>query len=62
MTELFRPMPQAFYDGYYEIIPQAEGYRERKTLYNLYHILNHFNLFGDSYYDDEVRSIRRYAD
>ena len=61
MTELFRPMPRAFYEAYYEIIPQEEGYRDRKELYNLYHILNHFNLFGYAYYDDAVRIIRRYA-
>ncbi|MEB3190219.1 MAG: fructosamine kinase family protein [Snowella sp.] len=49
MTELFGGFPTAFYQGYTEISPLAEGYQQRKTLYNLYHILNHFNLFGGSY-------------
>ncbi|NJN12973.1 MAG: fructosamine kinase family protein, partial [Richelia sp. RM2_1_2] len=29
--------------------PLDDGYERRKTLYNLYHILNHFNLFGGGY-------------
>ncbi|MEG4149588.1 fructosamine kinase family protein, partial [Microcoleus sp. Pol12B5] len=38
-----------FYRGYNQVWPLDSGYEERKTLYNLYHILNHFNLFGGSY-------------
>ena len=49
MTELFGGFPPAFYQGYHEIFPKNEGYSRRKTLYNLYHILNHFNLFGGGY-------------
>ncbi|OLP19527.1 hypothetical protein BST81_04455 [Leptolyngbya sp. 'hensonii'] len=49
MTELFGGFPDAFYQGYAEILPPAAGYQRRKILYNLYHILNHFNLFGGSY-------------
>lgn len=49
MTELFGGFPAAFYRGYNEIFPLDEGYGQRKTLYNLYHILNHFNLFGGGY-------------
>jgi fructosamine-3-kinase len=49
MTELFGGFPTAFYQGYTEVSPLAEGYQQRKILYNLYHILNHFNLFGGSY-------------
>ncbi|MDJ0728763.1 MAG: fructosamine kinase family protein [Crocosphaera sp.] len=49
MTELFGGFPAAFYRGYNEIFPLDQGYRKRKTLYNLYHILNHFNLFGGGY-------------
>ena len=32
-----------------EVIPASSGYPRRRTLYNLYHILNHFNLFGGHY-------------
>ncbi len=49
MTELFGGFPAAFYQGYSEGSPLDAGYQSRKTLYNLYHILNHFNLFGGGY-------------
>ncbi len=49
MTGLFGGFPEAFYEGYQSAWPLESGYRERKVLYNLYHILNHFNLFGGSY-------------
>ena len=49
MTELFGGFPSAFYRGYNEVWPLDQGYQQRKTLYNLYHILNHFNLFGGGY-------------
>ena len=49
MTELFGSFPAAFYHGYNEVWRLDEGYERRKTLYNLYHILNHFNLFGGGY-------------
>lgn len=49
MTELFGRFPQGFYDAYHEVNPIDPGYRERKRLYQLYHLLNHLNLFGGSY-------------
>ena len=49
MTELFGGFPAEFYRGYKEVLPLEAGYERRKVLYNLYHILNHFNLFGGSY-------------
>ncbi len=49
MTELFGGFPTTFYKAYNQAFPLDPGYRQRKTLYNLYHILNHFNLFGGSY-------------
>ncbi len=49
MTELFGAFPAAFYRGYNDAFPLDSGYRQRKNLYNLYHILNHFNLFGGGY-------------
>ncbi|MEN8215834.1 MAG: fructosamine kinase family protein [Pseudomonadota bacterium] len=49
MTELFGGFPKRFYDAYQETSPLEQGYTTRKTLYNLYHILNHLNLFGGSY-------------
>ncbi|MFQ3618707.1 MAG: fructosamine kinase family protein [Cyanobacteriota bacterium] len=49
MTELFGSFPNDFYRAYNEAFPLEPGYAQRKTLYNLYHILNHFNLFGSGY-------------
>jgi len=49
MSELFGGFPAAFYAAYDEAWPRDPGYPTRKTLYNLYHILNHFNLFGGGY-------------
>lgn len=49
MTELFGGFPARFYDAYREAYPLDSGYSTRKTLYNLYHVLNHLNLFGGGY-------------
>ncbi len=49
MTELFGGFGNDFYDAYRETWPLAPGYSTRKVLYNLYHILNHLNLFGGGY-------------
>lgn len=49
MTELFGSFPAEFYQAYQEAFPLAAGYQQRQVLYNLYHILNHFNLFGGGY-------------
>ena len=49
MTELFGGFPSAFYEAYSEAWPLASGYERRKPLYNLYHLLNHLNLFGSGY-------------
>ena len=39
----------AFYEGYEEEYPLPEGFEERKVIYNLYHVLNHYVLFGGGY-------------
>ena len=59
MTELFGGFPAEFYRGYDQIFPLEAGYQSRKTLYNLYHILNHFNLFGSSYESQSNRMIQQ---
>ncbi len=55
MTELFAGFNADFYAGYHQGWPLDDGYRLRKILYNQYHILNHFNLFGGSYGGQAVR-------
>jgi fructosamine-3-kinase len=49
MTELFGGFPAAFHAAYREAFPLDSGYPVRKALYNLYHILNHLNMFGKGY-------------
>jgi fructosamine-3-kinase len=49
MTELFGGFGRPFYDAYRAEYPLAAGYASRRPLYNLYHVLNHLNLFGGGY-------------
>jgi fructosamine-3-kinase len=49
MTELFGGFPREFYSTYDEVFPREDGYERRKHLYNLYHLLNHLNVFGGGY-------------
>jgi fructosamine-3-kinase len=48
-THMFGGFSKDFYKGYEEIFPLDPGFEIRKTLYNLYHELNHYNLFGGDY-------------
>lgn len=57
MTELFGGFPASFYEAYGSEYPLDAGYRTRKHLYNLYHVLNHFNLFGGGYGGQAQRMI-----
>lgn len=59
MTELFGGFGQDFYHAYNEVWPLETGYKTRKTLYNLYHILNHANLFGTSYLNQAISMMER---
>jgi len=49
MTQLFGRFGPAFYSAYGAEHPQADGASTRVQLYNLYHVLNHLNMFGDAY-------------
>jgi len=49
MSELFGGFPREFYRAYDEAFPLEPGYEKRKHLYNLYHLLNHLNMFGGGY-------------
>jgi protein-ribulosamine 3-kinase len=49
MTRLFGGFGQQFYRAYEAAAPLAPGYATRFELYNLYHVLNHANLFGGAY-------------
>jgi fructosamine-3-kinase len=53
MARLFGGFPEAFFAGYHQEWPLPPGAEGRVSLYNLYHLLNHANLFdggpGGSY-------------
>ncbi|HEY0768282.1 MAG TPA: fructosamine kinase family protein, partial [Steroidobacteraceae bacterium] len=49
MTRLFGGFGDAFYQAYQAAAPLAPGAQPRSELYNLYHVLNHANLFGGAY-------------
>lgn len=61
MTELFGGFPAAFYEAYREAGILPPDYRERRDLYNLYHLLNHLNMFGGGYLSSVKRIVERYA-
>jgi fructosamine-3-kinase len=58
-TELFGGFGNEFYEAYDAVLPIPYGYQDRKKLYNLYHILNHLNLFGEMYLG-QAQSVCRY--
>jgi fructosamine-3-kinase len=59
MTELFGGFSEDFYAAYRAAFPLDGGYAVRKDLYNLYHVLNHLNLFGGGYLAQAERLIAR---
>jgi len=59
MTELFGGFSHRARQAYESVWPLDAGYAQRRNLYNLYHILNHFNLFGGSYGQQAERMIRQ---
>jgi len=59
MAGLFGGFPQAFFAGYEAEWPLPPGAEQRAMLYNLYHLLNHANLFGAGYGRQAQQSIDR---
>ena len=57
MTSLFGGFDASFYQAYASLAPLADGHAARRTLYNLYHVLNHANLFGGAYAGQAKRMI-----
>jgi fructosamine-3-kinase len=49
MTELFGGFSAPFYEAYDSVLPRTGAYAQKRPIYNLYHTLNHYNLFGASY-------------
>jgi fructosamine-3-kinase len=59
MMELFGSVPAQFYQSYDKIWPPESQYQQRKLLYNLYHLLNHVNIFGRSYLPRVIDTARQ---
>lgn len=49
MTEMFGGFDTGFYESYDEELPLTHHYSQKRVIYNLYHYLNHFTLFGAGY-------------
>lgn len=58
MTSLFGGFGPEFYAAYNESWPLDPGFRRRCDLYNLYHVLNHYNLFGGGYRDQAASLLK----
>ncbi|MFY8328322.1 fructosamine kinase family protein [Pseudoalteromonas sp. ZZD1] len=57
MSELFAPLPEAFYLAYNKQYPLSNGYESRKRIYQLYPILNHANIFAGHYLTEAKQQI-----
>jgi len=60
MTKLFGGFAPEFYEAYQDEYPLSEGWEYREDIYKLYHVMNHLNLFGSSYYGQAVQILRSY--
>jgi len=58
MTGLFGGFGQTFYEAYDSSWPMQQGHEARLKLYQLYHVLNHLNLFGRGYLQQALTLIR----
>ena len=61
MTRMFGGFGSRFYDGYFSVLPARPNWDERIEIYNLYHLLNHANLFGGSYRNQSGASLQKLA-
>ncbi|KAJ1847826.1 hypothetical protein LPJ70_001338 [Coemansia sp. RSA 2708] len=62
IMRMFGGYSQDFYDAYHERIPQAPGFKHRVQIYELYHAVNHYNLFGSGYLGQCQRLLERILD
>jgi protein-ribulosamine 3-kinase len=61
MTLLFGGFDESFYQSYMKCNPLEPGWRERASIYNVYHLLNHLNLFGGSYRSQVLSAVKRFV-
>ena len=58
MTRLFGGFSKNFYEGYEKIWPLDKNAKDRTNIYNLYHLLNHANIFGGSYREASLKILK----
>ena len=58
MTRLFGGFDSEFYREYAASWPLDPGFERRQDLYNVYHVLNHYNLFGGHYLAQAERMLQ----
>ena len=58
MITLFGGFDKSFFKGYFHEYPLENGWEKRVQIYQLYHLLNHLNLFGDSYYNSIIKLVK----
>ena len=61
MTELFGGFSGRFYEAYKSTGLLQPNYADRRDLYNLYHLLNHLNMFGKSYFSAVKAILEKYV-
>ena len=61
MTQLFGGFPEAFYQSYQAAWPMEKDWLQRSEIYNLFHLLNHLNLFGSGYLSQTRAIIAKYS-
>ncbi len=59
MTYVFGGFAPDFYASYQNAFPLDDGFAVRKTLYNIYHIINHLNLFGGGYHGQAIHMLEQ---
>ncbi len=62
MTTLFGGFNNTFYQSYNKAWSLHAGYERRKILYNIYHIINHYNLFGGGYESQALSMMQQLLD
>ncbi len=60
MTKLFGGFPASFYAAYKAAYPLKPGYEYRESVYTLYHVFNHLNLFGSVYKAQAIQLMKQY--
>lgn len=58
MSDLFGGFGKTFYERYFSLYKRDSKFEIRKIIYNLYHLINHYNIFGETYHGPIDRSLK----